>query len=180
MFLASIACYSGHSHLEVKNKCARNFITADNIVPANCFRYNNLPIFLTEPLFSNIQEHFLLKMYFFRLRHFAGTVNYTVEGFVDKNRDFLSRDLSQAMYSSNHSLLKTLFPEGNPKRVAIKSPATVGTQFKISLSALLRTLTTKQPHYIRCIKPNELKQPRIFETALIQHQIRYLWYCIKS
>lgn len=110
----------------------------------------------------------------FRLKHFAGTVTYTVNGFVDKNRDVLSRDISQAMYNSSHPLLKTLFPEGNPKRVSVKVPATTGAQFKISISALVRNLTSKEPHYVRCIKPNELKQPRIFETALVQHQVHYL------
>ena len=119
--------------------------------------------------------HFLKFYFTIRLRHFAGSVTYVVEGFVEKNRDVLSRNLSQIMYKCNHPLLKILFPEGNPKRVAGKSPATVGTQFKISLSALLQNLSSKQPHYVRCIKPNELKQPRIFETALVQHQIRYLW-----
>lgn len=63
---------------------------------------------------------------------------------------------------------------GNPKRAAYKRPLTVGSQFKVSLGSLVRTLVAKRPHYIRCIKPNELKQPRIFEMALIQHQVRYL------
>lgn len=63
---------------------------------------------------------------------------------------------------------------GNPKRPCVKRPATTGTQFKISIGGLVRNLTSKQPHYVRCIKPNELKQPRIFEMALVQHQVRYL------
>nr|CAD7194830.1 unnamed protein product [Timema douglasi] len=110
----------------------------------------------------------------FRLKHYAGTVTYNVCGFVDKNNDILHRDLSQAMYRCRHPLLKVLFPEGNPKRSSLKRPATTGTQFKISISALVRNLSCKHQHYIRCIKPNELKQPRIFEMALVQHQVRYL------
>lgn len=35
----------------------------------------------------------------------------------------------------------------------------VGTQFKNSLSNLLELLTSKEPSYIRCIKPNERKEP---------------------
>lgn len=147
LFLAKLAaCCSGHPNFEVRTASQRNYITSDNNLPVNCFR----------------------------LKHFAGTVTYNVKGFVDKNRDVLSRDLSQAMYNCSHPLLKTLFPEGNPKRASIKRPATTGAQFKISISALVRNLTSKQPHYVRCIKPNELKQPRIFETALVQHQVRYL------
>ncbi|KAL1132716.1 hypothetical protein AAG570_010668 [Ranatra chinensis] len=110
----------------------------------------------------------------FRLKHFAGTVTYNISGFVEKNIDLVPRDLSQSMYHSNHPLLKSLFPEGNPKRPPSKRPSTVGAQFKVSLGGLVRNLVSKHPHYIRCIKPNELKQPRIFELALVQHQVRYL------
>ncbi|CAB3380151.1 Hypothetical predicted protein [Cloeon dipterum] len=64
--------------------------------------------------------------------------------------------------------------EGNPKRTTLKRAASAGTQFKISVGALMGNLQSKTPHFVRCIKPNELKQPRIFENALVQHQVRYL------
>ncbi|KAF6206264.1 hypothetical protein GE061_017493, partial [Apolygus lucorum] len=115
-----------------------------------------------------------LPPYCFRLKHFAGTVTYDIRGFLDKNIDYVPRDLSQAMYHSSHPLLKSLFPEGNPKRVACKRPPTLGSQFKVSLGGLVRNIVSKNPHYVRCIKPNELKQPRIFEMALVHHQVRYL------
>ncbi|XP_059485067.1 unconventional myosin-Ia-like isoform X3 [Neocloeon triangulifer] len=110
----------------------------------------------------------------FRLRHYAGTVTYNVAGFVEKNNDTLPLDLSLAMFRCEHPLLKNLFPEGNPKRTTLKRAASAGTQFKISVGALMGNLQSKTPHFIRCIKPNELKQPRIFENALVQHQVRYL------
>lgn len=65
-----------------------------------------------------------------------------------------------------------LFPEGNPRRTSRRRPATAGTQFKISLGALLNTLSLKSPHFIRCLKPNELKQPRTFDEGLVRHQGR--------
>lgn len=110
----------------------------------------------------------------FRLRHYAGAVTYSVVGFIDKNNDHLYRDLSQAMYSCDHPLMKVLFPEGNPKRTTLKRPTTTATQFKIAIGALIKNLQSKNPNYVRCIKPNELKQPMIFEMALVQHQVRYL------
>lgn len=110
----------------------------------------------------------------YRIRHYAGPVVYNIQGFVDKNVDVLHRDVSKAMYRSDHALLKILFPEGNPKRCNVKRPHTIGTQFKIAIDALVKTTSNRQPHYIRCIKPNELKQSRLFEIALVQHQVRYL------
>ena len=50
---------------------------------------------------------------YFRLKHYAGTVMYNISGFVEKNIDLVPRDLSQAMYHSDHPLLKSLFPEGD-------------------------------------------------------------------
>uniref|UniRef100_A0A8C0HL72 Myosin IB n=1 Tax=Buteo japonicus TaxID=224669 RepID=A0A8C0HL72_9AVES len=110
----------------------------------------------------------------FRIQHYAGKVMYQVEGFVDKNNDLLYRDLSQAMWKANHSLIKALFPEGNPAKINLKRPPTAGSQFKASVATLMKNLQTKNPNYIRCIKPNDKKAAHIFNDALVCHQIRYL------
>uniref|UniRef100_A0A4W5L433 Unconventional myosin-Ib n=1 Tax=Hucho hucho TaxID=62062 RepID=A0A4W5L433_9TELE len=110
----------------------------------------------------------------FRIQHYAGKVLYRVEGFVDKNNDLLYRDLSQAMYKATHSLMRQLFPEGNPAKVNLKRPPTAGFQFKASVGGLMRNLQTKNPNYIRCIKPNDKKASHIFTDSLVCHQVRYL------
>ncbi|XP_066544424.1 unconventional myosin-Ib isoform X5 [Amia ocellicauda] len=110
----------------------------------------------------------------FRIQHYAGKVLYRVEGFMDKNNDLLYRDLSQAMWKANHSLMKVLFPEGNPSKVNLKRPPTAGFQFRASVGTLMRNLQTKNPNYIRCIKPNDKKAAHIFTEALVCHQVRYL------
>uniref|UniRef100_A0A8C0YZH3 Unconventional myosin-Ib n=1 Tax=Canis lupus familiaris TaxID=9615 RepID=A0A8C0YZH3_CANLF len=110
----------------------------------------------------------------FRIQHYAGKVLYQVEGFVDKNNDLLYRDLSQAMWKASHTLIKSLFPEGNPAKINLKRPPTAGSQFKASVATLMKNLQTKNPNYIRCIKPNDKKAAHIFNEALVCHQIRYL------
>ncbi|XP_075895818.1 unconventional myosin-Ib isoform X3 [Nelusetta ayraudi] len=110
----------------------------------------------------------------FRIQHYAGKVLYRAEGFVDKNNDLLYRDLSQAMYKATHSLIKQLFPEGNPAKVNLKRPPTAGFQFRASVSTLMKNLQTKNPNYIRCIKPNDKKASHIFTESLVCHQARYL------
>ncbi|KAM8748777.1 unconventional myosin-Ib isoform 3-T3 [Acanthopagrus schlegelii] len=110
----------------------------------------------------------------FRIQHYAGKVLYRVEGFVDKNNDLLYRDLSQAMYKATQSIIKQLFPEGNPAKVNLKRPPTAGSQFKASVGTLMRNLQTKNPNYIRCIKPNDKKASHIFTESLVCHQVRYL------
>ncbi|XP_061180865.1 unconventional myosin-Ib-like [Saccostrea echinata] len=110
----------------------------------------------------------------FRLKHYAGNVTYKVDGFLDKNNDLLFRHLSQAMYQCKHCLMKGLFPEGNPSQKSLKRPATAGSQFKISVTELMKNLSSKNPNYIRCIKPNNSKAANNFDEGLVRHQVRYL------
>uniref|UniRef100_A0A8C9MU69 Myosin IH n=1 Tax=Serinus canaria TaxID=9135 RepID=A0A8C9MU69_SERCA len=55
-----------------------------------------------------------------------------------------------------------------------RRPETVATQFKNSLTSLIEILMSKEPSYIRCIKPNENKEPGKFDDFLIRHQVKYL------
>lgn len=110
----------------------------------------------------------------FRLKHYAGWVTYNVAGFLQKNSDLLVRGLSQSMYQCAHPIVKELFPEGNPRRTTLRRPATSGTQFKMAIIALMRSLRSKNPHFVRCIKPNAFKQPHHFDVQTIQQQIRHL------
>jgi myosin-1 len=109
----------------------------------------------------------------FKVKHFAGSVTYDTRDFVERNVEALDRDLSRAMFECHHPLLKVLFPEGNPRRTSRRRPATTGTQFKMSLGALMNSLRSKSPHYVRCVKPNEMKQQKAFDQALVRHQIGY-------
>ncbi|XP_030856038.1 unconventional myosin-Ia [Strongylocentrotus purpuratus] len=110
----------------------------------------------------------------FRLQHYAGAVTYDVEGFIDRNNDLLFHDLSQLMFKCKHLLLSELFPEGDPKFMSKKRPPTAGSQFKSSVSELMKNLVCKHPNYIRCIKPNDFKRKMSFDYDIVQHQVRYL------
>jgi myosin-1 len=97
-----------------------------------------------------------------------------VHDFIEKNRDSLPKEVSRAMYRFDHPLMKSLFPEGNPKRCSFKRPVSKSVQLQVSLNSLLKSLSCRQIHYIRCLKPNEMKQPRILEMALVQHQVCFI------
>ncbi|KFV71821.1 Unconventional myosin-Ia, partial [Dryobates pubescens] len=110
----------------------------------------------------------------FRIHPYAGKVTYNVSEFIEKNNDLLFRDLSQAMWAAQHTLLRSLFPEGDPQKVSLKLPPTAGFQFKASVATLMKNLYSKNPNYIRCIKPNESKAPMLFTPELVLAQVRYL------
>ncbi|XP_078729941.1 unconventional myosin-Ic [Lampetra fluviatilis] len=108
----------------------------------------------------------------FRLQHYAGEVNYNVSGFLDKNNDLLFRNLKEAMAGAENAILKQCFQRN--ELVDKKRPETAATQFKGSLAQLMEILMSKEPSYVRCIKPNDAKQPSKFDDVLIRHQVKYL------
>ncbi|OWK15111.1 MYO1C, partial [Cervus elaphus hippelaphus] len=108
----------------------------------------------------------------FRLLHYAGEVTYNVTGFLDKNNDLLFRNLKETMCSSENPILSQCFDRSELSDK--KRPETVATQFKMSLLELVEILKSKEPAYIRCIKPNDSKQPGRFDEVLIRHQVKYL------
>ncbi|VCW76475.1 unnamed protein product, partial [Gulo gulo] len=93
----------------------------------------------------------------FRLFHYAGEVTYCTKGFLEKNNDLLYRHLKEVLCRSKNRILKECFLVAELENR--RRPPTVGTQFKNSLSSLLEILISKEPSYIRCIKPNERKEP---------------------
>uniref|UniRef100_A0A8C0NMP7 Myosin IH n=1 Tax=Canis lupus familiaris TaxID=9615 RepID=A0A8C0NMP7_CANLF len=108
----------------------------------------------------------------FRLFHYAGEVTYCTKGFLEKNNDLLYRHLKEVLCRSKNRILKECFLVAELENR--RRPPTVGTQFKNSLSSLLEILISKEPSYIRCIKPNERKEPNKFDDLLVRHQIKYL------
>jgi hypothetical protein len=48
----------------------------------------------------------------------------------------------------------------------------VGSQFKKQLGELMSQLHTMEPHYVRCVKPNGLNKPGLFENSNALHQLR--------
>lgn len=111
----------------------------------------------------------------FGLNHFAGIVFYDTRGFLEKNRDTLSSDIVQLIAGSPSSkFLQSIFANdiGMGAETRKRTP-TLSTQFKKSLDSLMKTLSSCQPFFIRCIKPNETKRPMMFDRALCCRQLRY-------
>ncbi|CAL8309973.1 unnamed protein product [Lota lota] len=132
----------------------------------------------------------------FGIRHFAGVVFYDSQGFLEKNRDALSSDVIELVETSANQLLKQAFKSdlspgptkiGANHRMTITTPKntlrlgpdakkrslTLIGQFRQSLEALMKALMGCQPYFIRCIKPNDLKQPKFFDRDLCMRQLRY-------
>lgn len=63
----------------------------------------------------------------------------------------------------------------NSRGLASQSRAqqTVATYFRYSLMDLLQRMVTGSPQFVRCIKPNDVRSPKMFEKNKILKQLRY-------
>ncbi|CAG5878778.1 unnamed protein product [Menidia menidia] len=129
------------------------------------------PHFITHKL-ANGKTRRVVSREEFRLLHYAGEVNYNVTGFLDKNNDSLNRNLKEVMCQSDNQILSQCFRR--EEVIDQKRPEMAATQFKNSLMKLMEILMSKEPSYVRCIKPNDAKQPARFDEVLVRHQVKYL------
>ncbi len=110
----------------------------------------------------------------FHVLHYAGEVCYTVDGFLEKNKDALNENLLQVIQKSSLKLIQTLFAAAGAAAAGTSArKSSLGNQFRGQLQALMTTLGATDPHYIRCIKPNQNKLPHSFDAAMILQQLRY-------
>ncbi|KAM8835472.1 unconventional myosin-Ic-like isoform 1-T2 [Synchiropus picturatus] len=134
-------------------------------------RLGGHPHFLTHKL-ADSKTRRVMSREEFRLLHYAGEVNYNVNGFLEKNNNFLNRNLKQVMSRSENKILHQCFYREQVKDQ--RRPDMAATNFKNSLLKLLEILASKEPSYVRCIKPNDGKQPGRFDEVLVRHQVKYL------
>uniref|UniRef100_A0A673XPX0 Myosin VA n=1 Tax=Salmo trutta TaxID=8032 RepID=A0A673XPX0_SALTR len=123
-------------------------------------------------------------------------VQYQCDGFLEKNKDTVNEEQINVLKASKLDLLVELFQDeekvtsptgtapGGRTRLSVKPKEirsgasskehkkTVGCQFRNSLAMLMETLNATTPHYVRCIKPNDLKFPFTFDPKRAVQQLR--------
>uniref|UniRef100_A0A8C7MAS4 Myosin VAb n=1 Tax=Oncorhynchus kisutch TaxID=8019 RepID=A0A8C7MAS4_ONCKI len=117
----------------------------------------------------------------FIILHFADKVEYQCEGFLEKNKDTVNEEqiivlkLSKVcLFIYLFSCLFVCFISGqtlNPSP-AFQSVNTFCILFRNSLHLLMETLNGTTPHYVRCIKPNDLKSPFMMDPMRAVQQLR--------
>jgi len=105
----------------------------------------------------------------FDIIHYAGSVCYTADEFMSKNKDTFFQDAHDLGATSTHALTSSLFPALDA-RIQVKSLSSV---FRNQLNVLMEKLRTTSTRYVRCIKPNETMSPLLFEAPLVMRQLRY-------
>ncbi|KAJ7942630.1 myosin 1 [Quillaja saponaria] len=146
----------------------------------------------TDLTFANkLKQHLNLNSCFrgerekaFSVSHYAGEVTYDTTGFLEKNRDLLHLDSIQLLSScschlpqifASHMLIQSEKPVVGPLHKsggADSQKLSVATKFKGQLFQLMQRLESTTPHFIRCIKPNNLQSPGLYEQGLVLQQLR--------
>lgn len=128
----------------------------------------------------------------FGVRHFEGTVWYSVEGFLEKNRDILKTDVIEALISSKMPLISKIFYHAREATDATRNAAarhaehsqqshrfvtikprtpTVSARFQESLSTLLDGASQTNPWFIRCFRPNNDRAAMVFDDRVVYDQL---------
>ncbi|NXD30590.1 MYH7 protein, partial [Spelaeornis formosus] len=132
----------------------------------------------------------------FEVVHYAGVVPYNIVGWLDKNKDPLNETVVSVFQKSQNKLLASLYenyvgsasgeehlhlifylnlsptPPHPAKRKKAASFQTVSQLHKENLNKLMTNLRSTQPHFVRCIIPNETKTPGAMDSFLVLHQLR--------
>lgn len=118
---------------------------------------------------------------------FEQQVPYNITGWLEKNKDPLNDTVVDQFKKSSNKLLIEIFADhpgqsgdagggggGGGKGGRGKKGggfSTVSSSYKEQLNNLMTTLRATQPHFVRCIIPNELKQPGVIDSHLVMHQL---------
>ncbi|XP_017086618.1 myosin heavy chain, muscle isoform X12 [Drosophila eugracilis] len=118
----------------------------------------------------------------FAIGHYAGCVSYNITGWLEKNKDPLNDTVVDQFKKSQNKLLIEIFADhagqsgGGEQAKGGRGKkgggfATVSSAYKEQLNSLMTTLRSTQPHFVRCIIPNEMKQPGVVDAHLVMHQL---------
>ncbi|XP_011558095.1 myosin heavy chain, muscle isoform X5 [Plutella xylostella] len=120
----------------------------------------------------------------FAIGHYAGNVGYNISGWLEKNKDPLNDTVVDQFKKGQNKLLIEIFADhpgqsgdaaaakgAGGKRAKGSAFQTVSSLYREQLNNLMTTLRSTQPHFVRCIIPNELKQPGLIDSHLVMHQL---------
>ncbi|XP_062023727.1 myosin-16 isoform X3 [Rosa rugosa] len=104
----------------------------------------------------------------FTVVHYAGEVQYQSDQFLDKNKDYVVPEHRDLLSASKCPFVVGLFPPVSEEAAKSSKFSSISSRFRLQLQQLMETLNSTEPHYIRCIKPNNLLKPAVFENGVLE------------
>ena len=109
----------------------------------------------------------------FFICHTAKDVEYGIKGFCTKNLDEFKLRMRESVDSIKDELLQTMIGN-NSGEERHKKEKYLGGKFRSDMDNLAKALGECVRHYIRCLKPNEVKKKNYFVAWFSLIQIKYM------
>ncbi|CAN0287711.1 unnamed protein product, partial [Ectocarpus sp. 8 AP-2014] len=122
----------------------------------------------------------------FWVKHYAGKVKYTVEGWVERNMDRIPESFGGTLAASTHTVVRestTMYGQAPTGAAAKAKPTrsrktlvkpTVANAFLASMQDLNMTLLSTTCNFIRCIKPNAAMKCGVYNNRYVVEQLQCL------
>nr|POF06927.1 myosin type-2 heavy chain 1 [Quercus suber] len=118
----------------------------------------------------------------FMLTHYAAEVEYSTDGWLEKNKDPLNDNITRLFSQSSNEHISLMFSDcgevddsadaSSRSRVKRGLFRTVAQRHKEQLTTLMNQLHSTHPHFVRCILPNHKKKPKQLSAPLVLDQLR--------
>eukprot|EP00921_Rhytidocystis_pertsovi_P010940 GHVQ01017620.1.p2 GENE.GHVQ01017620.1~~GHVQ01017620.1.p2 ORF type:complete len:1212 (-),score=252.59 GHVQ01017620.1:6043-9678(-) len=110
----------------------------------------------------------------FVVTHTIGDIQYCSDNFLLKNKDVLRSEMVDVVMKSNNETSKQLFEGAIYAKGKLAKGQLIGSQFMSQLEQLMEIINATEPHFVRCVKPNDAKMPLLFDNPKILIQIHAL------
>ncbi|CDI81904.1 Myosin, heavy polypeptide 1, skeletal muscle,adult, related, related [Eimeria acervulina] len=110
----------------------------------------------------------------FLVSHTIGDIQYSAEGFLFKNKDVLRAEIMEVVQASTNVVVKELFAGIVMEKGKMAKGQLIGSQFLKQLEALMDLINSTEPHFVRCVKPNDTKKPLDWVQSKVLIQLHAL------
>lgn len=106
--------------------------------------------------------------------HTIGEIQYCSAGFLFKNKDVLRPELMECVQASTDEVVSQLFEGITMEKGKMAKGMLIGSQFISQLEDLMALINSTEPHFVRCVKPNDSKKPLDFSPTKVIIQLHAL------
>lgn len=112
----------------------------------------------------------------FKVNHSCSPVEYNTNGFTAKNKDSFPNQMLEVILQTKNPVMKTIIvgKQGHDKPKGKASSKFLGSKFLNEMNKLTEELYSCDCHFVRCIKPNSKKAPKLFNSEAVLQSLRYL------
>ncbi|KAH0488810.1 MAG: hypothetical protein KVP17_000609 [Porospora cf. gigantea B] len=107
----------------------------------------------------------------FKITHTISDIEYDAAGFIGKNMDLLKADLAECCHAAESPVVTAMFSEVEVVRGKLAKGQLIASQFLKQLDEMMSIILSTEPHFIRCLKPNDTKKYHDFHATKVLNQL---------